>query len=291
MTVRALGYFGIGASDLPAWREFATQILGLELGSESGEGLRLRVDDEEWRIAIEPGTEDDLPFAGFEVEDDAALDSLASRLAVSGFAATEDSALAARRGVERLLVTRDPDGIACELFHGRKPSAAAPFKSPIGVGGFVTEGRGVGHLVLAVANIDASRRFYEDLLGFSYSDAIDMQLGPVSVRAIFLHCNARHHSLALVPVAVPKRLHHFMLQLRELDDVGTCLDRVKSAGIPIKSTFGKHSNDHMLSFYMQTPSGFEVEYGYGAREIDDAVWEPQLYDRGSLWGHDRSQSA
>lgn len=291
MTVRALGYFGIGASDLAAWREFATQILGLELAAESGESLRLRTDEEEWRIAIESGEEDDLRFAGLEVEDGAALDALAGRLAQSGIAAGDDPALARKRGVERLVMARDPDGLICELYHGRKPASAAPFRSPIGVGGFVTEGRGVGHLVLAVSDIDASRHFYEKLLGFAYSDAIDMTLGPVSLRAIFLHCNPRHHSLALVPIAAPKRLHHFMLQLREFDDVGAGLDRVKAAGIPIKSTLGKHSNDHMLSFYMQTPSGFEVEYGFGAREIDDAVWVPQLYDRGSLWGHDRSPSA
>ena len=27
------------------------------------------------------------------------------------------------------------------------------------------------------------------------------------------------------------------------------------------STLGRHSNDQMVSFYMSTPSGFEVEYG------------------------------
>jgi hypothetical protein len=41
----------------------------------------------------------------------------------------------------------------------------------------------------------------------------------------------------------------------------------------------------MLSFYVQTPSGFQVEYGYGGRVIDDDVWEVQLHHAPSIWGH------
>jgi len=53
----------------------------------------------------------------------------------------------------------------------------------------------------------------------------------------------------------------------------------------VVSTLGRHSNDQMVSFYMSTPSGFEVEYGWGGRLVDDAVWQVQRHDRGTLWGH------
>ncbi|MFD0567797.1 hypothetical protein ACFQ2M_41870 [Kitasatospora saccharophila] len=33
-----------------------------------------------------------------------------------------------------------------------------------------------------------------------------------------------------------------------------------------------HPNDHMFSFYVRTPSGFSVEYGWGGLLIDDATW-------------------
>lgn len=45
------------------------------------------------------------------------------------------------------------------------------------------------------------------------------------------------------------------------------------------------SNDRMVSFYMETPSGFDVEYGYGGVEIDDAIWQPTTYRSTSIWGH------
>jgi catechol 2,3-dioxygenase-like lactoylglutathione lyase family enzyme len=37
--------------------------------------------------------------------------------------------------------------------------------------------------------------------------------------------------------------------------------------------------------YIVTPSGLKVEYGWGARLVDDATWQVQRHDRGGLWGH------
>ena len=103
----------------------------------------------------------------------------------------------------------------------------------------------------------------------------------------FFHCNPRHHTVALVPVPAAKRLHHFMLQVPTLDDVGFALERATAADVPITSSLGRHTNDHMVSFYARTPSGFEVEFGCGARTIDDAVWRIARHDKPSSWGHKR----
>ena len=61
-------------------------------------------------------------------------------------------------------------------------------------------------------------------------------------------------------------------------------------GVPVARGIGRHTNDHMVSFYMQSPSGFEVEYGWGARVVDDSTWQVQQHTRGSIWGH-RPQAA
>jgi hypothetical protein len=57
------------------------------------------------------------------------------------------------------------------------------------------------------------------------------------------------------------------------------------SGATLATTLGRHTNDQMVSFYVITPSGFEVEYGWGGRLIDDSVWQVQRHDRGALWGH------
>jgi biphenyl-2,3-diol 1,2-dioxygenase len=114
-----------------------------------------------------------------------------------------------------------------------------------------------------------------------------MQISPeFALELEFYHCNPRHHTLALAPVPTPKRLHHFMLQAATLDDVGFALDRVAAAKVPLTNTLGKHTNDHMVSFYARTPSGFEVEYGWGAREVGP-TWRVAHHDRVSIWGHQR----
>ena len=53
-------------------------------------------------------------------------------------------------------------------------------------------------------------------------------------------------------------------------------------------TLGRHTNDRMLSFYVRTPSGFSVEYRWGARTVNDRDWQVQLHRTGSIWGHHRA---
>jgi len=103
----------------------------------------------------------------------------------------------------------------------------------------------------------------------------------------FFHCNPRHHTLALIPLPLPKRLHHVMLQVPTLDAVGFALERAEAAKAPITSTLGRHTNDRMVSFYARTPAGFEVEFGFGALEVDDATWRVTRHDKPSSWGHKR----
>jgi 3,4-dihydroxy-9,10-secoandrosta-1,3,5(10)-triene-9,17-dione 4,5-dioxygenase len=78
-----------------------------------------------------------------------------------------------------------------------------------------------------------------------------------------------------------------MLETTDIDMVGRALDKVNEQGIEIVSTLGKHTNDHMVSFYMKSPSGFAIEYGTGGRHIDDSVWITSKYDAASYWGHKR----
>ena len=76
-----------------------------------------------------------------------------------------------------------------------------------------------------------------------------------------------------------------MLEVRSMDDVGLAYDRALKSGVRIMQTLGKHPNDGMFSFYARTPSGFQFEFGWGGRQVDDATWAPTTYDRISEWGH------
>jgi biphenyl-2,3-diol 1,2-dioxygenase len=138
----------------------------------------------------------------------------------------------------------DPSGMPCEVFCGPSVQFENPFHSPRAISGFVTGEQGVGHIVVAVPDIQKSLRFYCEELGFRISDTIDMNFGQAKVTMVFLHCNPRHHTLALVPIPAPKRLHRFMLQLRSIDDVGATMYLVQDTGVELTATLGRHTNDH-----------------------------------------------
>jgi len=285
MTIGSLGYLGFKVKDADAWDTFATGVLGLMPAEPAGQARRFRLDDFAWRIAIEPGEADDLAYLGFEVAGPAELEAVRDRLAEGGVAvAAADPALVAERGVLGLISCQDPDGLAVEVFYGPTLRTETPFVSPAGVGAFVTGEQGLGHVVLSTKDMAAARRFYQDLLGFRLSDIIRMRQG---FEMEFFHCNPRHHTLALVPVPTPKRLHHFMIQVPTLDAVGFALERATAAQAPITAGLGRHTNDQMVSFYSRTPAGFEVESGQGAIEVDDATWRVTRHDKPSTWGHKR----
>ena len=289
MSIESLGYLGFKVKDLDAWNAFATGVLGLMAAEPSGAVRRYRLDELSWRIAVEKGESDDLAFIGFEVAGPVELESLRTRLTEKGVAVSSgDKKLVAERGVLDLLTCKDPDGLTVEIFYGPTQRTEAPFTSSVGLTAFVTGAQGLGHAVLSTKDISTARHFYQDLLGFRLSDINKMQMNPkYRFDMEFFHCNPRHHTLALMPIPLPKRLHHFMLQVPTIDAVGFALERAEAAGAPITATLGRHTNDHMVSFYMRTPAGFEVEFGTGAIEVDEATWRVMRHEKPSSWGHKR----
>ena len=289
MSIGSLGYLGFQVKDAAAWDAFATGVLGLMPAEPAGDARRFRLDDLAWRIAVEPGEADDLAYVGFEVAGPAELAAVGERLSEAGVAVGNGNPeLLAERGVLGLISCQDPEGLAVEVFYGPTLRTETPFASPAGVAAFVTGDQGLGHIVLSAKDMAAARRFYQDILGFRLSDIIRMRAGPqFSFEMEFYHCNPRHHTLALMPIPMPKRLHHFMIQVPTLDAVGFALERATAAAAAITASLGRHTNDQMVSFYSRTPAGFEVEFGQGAIEVDDATWRVGRHDKPSTWGHKR----
>ncbi len=76
-----------------------------------------------------------------------------------------------------------------------------------------------------------------------------------------------------------------MFEANSRDDVGRAFDRAWDTDLPIPNGLGRHDNDGMFSFYLQTPAGFQIEFGHGARVVDDDWDDDRRYDRISAWGH------
>jgi 3,4-dihydroxy-9,10-secoandrosta-1,3,5(10)-triene-9,17-dione 4,5-dioxygenase len=190
-----------------------------------------------------------------------------------------------------MLRVEDPAGHTLEVFCGAALEHR-PSVSPYG-NRFVTGPMGMGHVVLPVPpGSSAAFDFYTEVLGFRLRDSMRMPAeffggapGDPPVWFRFLGCNARHHSLALAPLPAQAGLVHLMIEAASLDDVGLALDRCARRGAPVSGTLGRHANDLMVSFYVRTPGGFDIEYGTDGRLVDDATWISRETTAVSLWGH------
>jgi 2,3-dihydroxybiphenyl 1,2-dioxygenase len=282
MPIEALGYAGFGSADLGDWRQFGTGLVGLQAVDRSTSLLAFRMDDRKQRIVIDRAMPEGARFFGWEVTDAADLDALAARLEKHQVNVTaEPQTLADARRVSGLISFHDPAGNRLEAFYGAEIDET-PFRPGRSISGFRTGPLGLGHAVLTVENIDAVMPFYVDLLGFGLSDYM---MKPF--RAYFFHINARHHSLALIETG-RNGMHHLMVELFSLDDVGQSYDVALSQPDRVNVTLGRHTNDLMTSFYAKTPSSFMIECGWGGREIEPKTWQPlELQDGPSLWAHER----
>jgi 2,3-dihydroxybiphenyl 1,2-dioxygenase len=281
MAILGLGYAGFGSDALDDWRQFGTSLVGLQAVERGNSLLAFRMDDRKQRIVIDRALAEGTRFFGWEVADAVALDQLAARLEQAGVTVTaEPPALADIRRVRALISFHDPAGNRLEAFHGAEIDDT-PFKPGRSISGFRTGPQGLGHAVLTVENIEPVMAFYVEVLGFGLSDYIEKPF-----RAYFFHVNARHHSLALIETG-RNGMHHLMVELFSLDDVGQSYD-VALKEDRVNVTLGRHTNDLMTSFYAKTPSSFMVECGWGGREIEPSTWQPvEMFDGPSLWGHER----
>jgi 3,4-dihydroxy-9,10-secoandrosta-1,3,5(10)-triene-9,17-dione 4,5-dioxygenase len=291
--ISSLGYLRFSSADVGTWREFGVKVLGMTEGrGPEKEAVYLRMDEMPARLVIVPGSSEKLLASGWEVRDAAALAAVGRALSEAGvpYKAATDSELALRR-VGAMIKTEDPHGQPLEVFCGAALEHR-PAVSPYG-NRFVTGDMGLGHVVLPVPpGSTAAFDFYTEVLGFRLRDSMRMPAeffggkpGDPPVWFRFLGCNARHHSLALAPVPAPAGIVHLMVETASLDDVGLALDRCARKGAHVSGTLGRHANDLMVSFYVRTPGGFDVEYGTDGLQVDDASWITRETTAVSLWGH------
>jgi 3,4-dihydroxy-9,10-secoandrosta-1,3,5(10)-triene-9,17-dione 4,5-dioxygenase len=276
MGVRSLGYLRVEATDLGAWEAFAGDFLGLmPVDGTDHRTRRYRMDDYPPRLVVVAGGAAATATVGFEVLDRRELARLAEAVAAAGIpveAGTE--AECADRRVTGLCRFDDPAGNPIELFYGPILDHV-PVQTPT-VSAFVTGDMGMGHAIVSAEDFDAAVNFYIDVLGFVERNTMG--------NTMFLGCNPRHHTFGVARLKGAGRLLHFMVEVATLDDVGRAIDRAGTLGVPMMYTLGKHTNDHMVSFYVYSPERYAVEIGWNGLRIEG---QQPTYEitKGALWGH------
>jgi 2,3-dihydroxy-p-cumate/2,3-dihydroxybenzoate 3,4-dioxygenase len=264
-SVNDLHYVALAVPDLAAERAFFSQTWGLvEVGEQEGklyfaaEGsahpfvIRLRQDDERKTDLI-----------GFSAASRADVDTL------FGQVQTADCRIITRLGpVEgpgggygfRFF---DPDGRAIEVICDtvrRQPRTLARGEAiPTGL----------SHIVLHTPDPAKLVAFYEQVLGFRLTDWIGTFMA-------FLRCNAAHHRLAILPG--PPALNHVAFDVASVDEMMRGLARMHEKGVTLSWGPGRHTAGNNTFTYYLTPNGNAVEYTSDLEEVDEASWQPTVYE-------------
>lgn len=280
MTVHSLGYVRVGSPRVDEWRAFGRDVLGLmPVDGPVAEAAHFRVDHYPPRLVVGPAGAPGLEAVGFEVRDKRALRRVVADVEAAGIEVREGTPdECARRRVTGFAAFTDPGGAPVELFYGPVLDHV-PLTTPHGTR-FVTGTGGMGHLVYGSPTARAAADFYIDVLGFAERNTMSTPLGDMW----FLSPNDRHHTLGVLDAQMPFQLFHICFETATIDDLGLALDRIAKHGAHLMQSLGRHTNDHMISFYVYTPDLNAVELGWGGPPIgpDEPTY---AITKGEFWGH------
>lgn len=284
-----MGYLVAESNKRDEWLRFAVEGLGLHADLVESETLALRVDHHQRRIIIKKGPAEDVVALGWQLTSQFALDLALLRLKQRGATVTCSNAEeASSRGVDRFWRVMGPKGLALELYTEPRFSIE-PLRMK--ASGFITGDAGMGHVAITTRNPKAMQTFWQEVFDARVSDHIEDRIDGINLDFTFLRINERHHSIATASTRgvrldpLRTRIHHMNLQTASLEDVTQAYLRCRSMGCKIANSIGQHPNDKEVSFYVTTPSDFEIELGWNPIVVQEDNWQPTVYQGISLWGH------
>jgi catechol 2,3-dioxygenase-like lactoylglutathione lyase family enzyme len=126
----------------------------------------------------------------------------------------------------------------------------------------------IGHVALYVSDIEASTRFYRDVLGFEVSDVYEDDMMPGG--AVFLRCNPDHHGIALFKATEANPagagLHHLAFEVAALDDVFRARQHLRDHNVPIDFD-GRRRAGVQIAVEFRDPDNHRLEIYWGIDQV------------------------
>lgn len=287
MKINALGYVGFEAPNAKEWETFGPEVFGFGLGEPGEDGtVYLRMDDRPYRIAIHPGEEQRIAYIGWELKDKKSFTEAVAELTGEGLNPELGTpAECKQRAVQGLARFRDPFDYVHEVFYSPTFTAGS-FRPGKPMHGFVADSDGVGHVVLAVPEwTDDMERFVTKTLGMElFAGFVAPTPAGTLAGPQFFRCNPRSHCLGYLALPGLRGVQHICIEARNLDDVGKAYDIVQEREMPITMSLGRHMMDTLVSFYMRSPTGFDIEFGAGGVVLDENYVQVNP-STPEAWGH------
>ena len=260
-----LRHVDIAVPDFRRQLAFYTEVWGLTpTGDDTGVAfLAAEGSPERYVLRLRQGDKR-LDLIAFGARDAAHVDSLAARLAASGVLLVAGPGPLDTLGGGYGFRFFDVDGRTIEVSSDVevRQHRAIEEKESIPVR--------LSHVVLNSTDIDRTRDWYAEHLGFRLSDT----LGDVMH---FMRCNPRHHSFAIAR-GPHVSVHHISFEMRGVDEYMRGSGRVLRSGTRMVWGPGRHlAGDNTFSYFLD-PHGNTVEYTTELQELDEDAWHPHIYD-------------
>jgi catechol 2,3-dioxygenase len=204
-----------------------------------------------------------------------AIESMTLRTDAANLAPIADRAETVLHRDERSLRLMAPHGVIVELDAGparRSDATPRPDAPQIAV---------FDHLSFTARDLDATVRFFCDVLGFRLSDRVGQS-------RYWLRCNANHHTVAVF--AGEDGLQHYAFaapDVRELQQLG---DVLAARGQNLLWGIGRHGLGENVFSYHRDPAGAILEVCSDMVQIPDedawsvGVWSPDTTASAIRWG-------
>ena len=127
--------------------------------------------------------------------------------------------------------------------------------------------RKIGHVVLNVTDLEASVRFYTEVLGLRVSDRYPDSMVPGGM--VFMRVNTDHHGVALVggaSAAERSSLNHFAFEVGALDEVFRARAWLQKQGVPIHFE-GRRRAGCQIAIEFRDPDGNNLEIYWNIDQV------------------------
>jgi len=238
-----LGYVGLGCTDLEKSAAHYINNVGLSETAKGHEGeIYLSVGYEHHNVILKKTEQKSLLSLGYQLKPNIDVATFVKGLGELGLRPKTKSD--SQPGLASLVEVEIVSGHVLQFYAhidapvpGFKEGGVAPIR--------------LGHVAVISPEVDKLRKFYEDFLGFWYTDEFEGI-------ATFLTCNRDHHVVNLLNVP-ESRVHHVAFQLKDSAAHPSACDKLNHAGTPILWGPSRHTAGHNLAAYHYDPERVLIE--------------------------------
>ena len=258
--VSKIGYVGFRTLDVDRLVDYYTKVLDFELVERSADQAFLATGGDHHCVVISRGDVQARSVVGYEIWQP--LADAQRRLGAAGYQVERRSDIGP--GTPDVVILTEPmTGVSLHLIEGQDGSGIEQF-TPL-------RPTKLGHVAAFTPELQPMQAFYQELLGFHWSDTIGDFF-------VFLRCNADHHAANFLSSSRRVGMHHVAYEMRDPQHLISMIDHIAQHGYRLHWGPGRHGPGHNLFTYHKDPDGNTIELFTQIDVVHDEKsgnWEPR----------------